>query len=363
MKIAYFDGFPLANRAVVLAALVDASCDVDALITQLRRLPFPDYRLVSEKVLRAGIAVTQIRIASAKPASILSVRDALDHVQRAQFAPPVAKQIATCMQRFLEAETQQRQSPVDASNVFLPADALLEIVSCFVTCAMLEIERCVASPLCVGPSLDTPASRLDAALLSTLIDQVGPQPEMITTAIGMGAANAQQSTRDDDIFRVLLGDAASQLRTSWLQEDLWLLEALVDDLNPQIYGYVSELALQAGALDVYCAAIQPGSDLPGHAISLLCAPEKRQLLAAMLLRETTATSLRQTTVRRFSLAREHVSVNTRWGSIRMKVARQGDEILNAAPEYEDCKRAATEYQAPIKQVMAETAAQFWKRNG
>jgi uncharacterized protein (TIGR00299 family) protein len=136
-------------------------------------------------------------------------------------------------------------------------------------------------------------------------------------------------------------------------EDISVLEAIVDDMSPQVFGYVMEQALQQGALDAFGTPVQMKKNRPGMLLTVLCRTEDSQRLTRMILAETTTLGVRMRQETRAALARRHVSVNTRWGEVRMKLANLSGSISNYAPEYEDCRRIAQEQNVPLKTVMQE----------
>jgi uncharacterized protein (DUF111 family) len=136
-------------------------------------------------------------------------------------------------------------------------------------------------------------------------------------------------------------------------EDISVLEANVDDMSPQVFGYVMEQALQQGALDAFGTPVQMKKNRPGMLLTVLCRTEDSQRLTRMILAETTTLGVRMRQETRAALARRHVSVNTRWGEVRMKLANLSGSISNYAPEYEDCRRIAQEQNVPLKTVMQE----------
>jgi uncharacterized protein (DUF111 family) len=139
-----------------------------------------------------------------------------------------------------------------------------------------------------------------------------------------------------------------------------MLECEIDDMNPQIYGVLMDRLLAAGALDVYYAPVQMKKNRPGTLVTIVAPPDLRQTLTQIIFRETTTLGLRYHEVFRECLARERVSVETPWGAVRIKVARQGDAIMNAAPEFDDCVRLATEHQRAVKEVQAAAMRAFWQ---
>ncbi len=141
-----------------------------------------------------------------------------------------------------------------------------------------------------------------------------------------------------------------------------LLEANLDDMNPQIYGYFAGCALQAGALDVFSTPVHMKKNRPGQLVTVLCEPAAEERLTDLIFRETTTLGVRRTTATRKTLKRELVTVETPLGPIRVKVARMNGRTLNAAPEYEDCQRVATERGLPLKQVLAEASFEFSRQH-
>jgi uncharacterized protein (DUF111 family) len=133
-------------------------------------------------------------------------------------------------------------------------------------------------------------------------------------------------------------------------------------MSPQIYGYFAERALAAGALDVFSTPAQMKKNRPGLLVTVLCDAEKVSPLIDLLFRETTTIGVRTYEVRRKTLERELVPVETAFGSVHMKLSRMNGSLLNATPEYEDCQRIAAERNVPLKEVIAAAAFEFQKRS-
>jgi hypothetical protein len=211
-----------------------------------------------------------------------------------------------------------------------------------------------------------------AAIVATVTSRFGPQPAMTVNTIGLGAGSAQLAEQPN-VIRLFVGESVSQLDNATLknaafsdtalEENILVLEANLDDMSPQVYGYFAERALEAGALDVFSIPVQMKKNRPGQLVTVLCKPADREKFSDLLFRETTTLGVRQSHVMRRALQRESIAVETSLGSIRMKIARLHGHILNAAPEYEDCQKIAAERGVPLKQVLAEAAFQFQKLNG
>jgi uncharacterized protein (DUF111 family) len=185
---------------------------------------------------------------------------------------------------------------------------------------------------------------------------------MTTRAIGYGAGTAELAEQAN-VLRLLIGESAIAETVDPFGEPAVVLEANLDDMNPQIYGYFAQCAFDAGALDVYSTPVQMKKNRPGQLISVVCKPELADRLTALLFRETTTLGVRRSNVQRQRLEREIVDVETSLGAVRMKVGRLNGCIMNAAPEYEDCRRIAELRGVPLKEVLAEAAFQFQRKGG
>ena len=132
-----------------------------------------------------------------------------------------------------------------------------------------------------------------------------------------------------------------------------MLEANLDDLNPQVFGYVMDRLLEAGALDVFATPIQMKKSRPGTLLTVLAKPVDANQLTKIIFDETTTLGVRRRDEQRQVLARRWQSVSTRFGEIRIKVGSMNGTVTSYAPEYEDCRRIAVEKKVPLKTVMLE----------
>jgi uncharacterized protein (TIGR00299 family) protein len=190
-----------------------------------------------------------------------------------------------------------------------------------------------------------------AVLLRMLDVQFAKLPAMRVLKTGYGAGG-RETAGQPNLLRLLVGEeeAAETAET----ESIAVIETVIDDCNPQLLSYVSELLLAAGAWDVYRTTVQMKKGRTGVQMTVLCRPDLAPALQNLLFRETTTIGLRWRLENKVALAREFVEVETSWGKVKIKIARWPDgKIANAAPEYEDCRQLATERSIPLKQVMEE----------
>jgi uncharacterized protein (DUF111 family) len=163
-----------------------------------------------------------------------------------------------------------------------------------------------------------------------------------------------------NVVRITVGEIAADIssdrnvRATRPEEDtVCLLEANLDDLSPQVFGYVMERLLEAGALDVFATPIQMKKNRPGSLLTVLAQPQDAEKLTNIIFAETTTLGIRRREEKRQVLARRWEAVQTQWGTVRMKIANMNGTVSNYAPEFEDCRRIASEHRVPLKQVMQE----------
>lgn len=196
-----------------------------------------------------------------------------------------------------------------------------------------------------------------AAIVNVLASRFSSFPRMKPEKSGYGAG-----TRDfkgfPNVVRLTVGEAAQVDVPAANTEEISILEANVDDMTPQVFGYVMERALELGALDAFGTAVQMKKNRPGMQLTVLCRPEDRQRMEKLIFAETTTLGVRMRQESRAVLARRHVNIRTKWGEVRMKLANLNGSISNYAPEYEDCRRIAEAQQVPLKTVMQEAIKMY-----
>jgi uncharacterized protein (TIGR00299 family) protein len=269
------------------------------------------------------------------------------------------------------------------------ADAIVDIVCAAVGAEALGVDQFLASPLNVGGGtvacahgvLPVPApatlellkgvpiysgdvqkelvTPTGAAIVKVLVSNFGPRPVMTTERIGCGAG-ARNFFRHANVLRLSVGEthetafgASVGGEDSGEQEEIAILEANLDDLNPQLIGYIVDQAFAEGALDVFTTPVQMKKNRPGTVLTVLTRPEHEVQLRALLFRESSTLGVRTRHEKRHALPRRHVVVMTSWGDVRIKVAHLSGAVLQYAPEYEDCRRIAVEHHVPLKAVMQE----------
>src|SRR5438445_9541887 len=195
-----------------------------------------------------------------------------------------------------------------------------------------------------------------AAIVAALCTSFGPQPPMSVSAIGYGAGTADLEGQPN-VVRIMIGEATEKTVVGF-DEEISVIEANLDDMNPQIYGYFQEKALAAGALDVYTTPVQMKKNRPGTLLTVLCRPADAQALMSLIFAETTTFGVRTHTAQRRVLPRESVKVSTSFGEVRVKLSRVNGRVLHASPEYDDCRKLAEEKNVPLQRVINEALRNY-----
>src|SRR5436309_712140 len=199
-----------------------------------------------------------------------------------------------------------------------------------------------------------------AAILAAVVNRFGPMPAFSSDRIGYGAGT-KQFPDFPNCLRLMIGEeTAVQPECSSLSAVV--LEANIDDMTPQNFGYVTEKLFAAGALDVLTIPVQMKKGRPGHLLQVLAERDTSDALAKIIFRETTTIGIRRHAVDRTTLERQFIEVDTEYGKLKMKVSKLDGEVVNAAPEYEDCARIAREADVPLKQVQAAAMKSYLNRN-
>src|SRR5260221_9771261 len=383
MKLAYFDCFSGISGDMTLGALADAGCSLELLRSGLQGLQVPGWTLAAEKVWKNGISATFVRVTTEDQTKHRSLSAIIEILEKSNLSETVRKNAAAIFRKLGEAEASVHDVPLEKIHFHEvgAVDAIVDIVGACIGFEALGIEKFACSPLNVGGGtakmahgiLPVPApatakllqgmptysngvqrelvTPTGAAIVATLCEHFGPQPPMSVSAIGYGAGSADLEGQPN-VLRIMLGESAEKVVPGF-NEEISVIEANLDDMNPQIYGYLSEKALAAGALDVYTTPVQIKKNRPGTLLTLLCKPQDAHVLMDLVFAETTTFGVRSYTAQRRTLPRESVSVHTQYGDVRIKLSRVNGRILHVAPEYDDCRKLAVEKNVPLQRVISD----------
>jgi len=410
LRTLYLDCFAGASGDMLVGAMLDCGLDFELLRSELLKLGVGGYELSLKRALRSGISAAKFDV------HLIGEAHSHDHESRRRHEHPyghdqqsqshnphthhrslseikriiassslsdrVKGRAQTIFQRIGEAEAKIHGISIEAVHFHEVGaiDSIVDIAGACVAFDALKIERIISSPLHVGSGtfqcahgtypvpgpataellkgvpiyskdiegeLVTPTG---AAIISTLAESYGPAPMMRIEKIGYGAG-----TRDYPKFpnalRAIIGELEDDADLT--PTTVTVIEANIDDLNPQAFGYLMEKALAAGALDIFYTPAQMKKNRPGVLLTLLCSPPDRERMCDLIFRETTTLGVRYRNEQREILTREFVTVETEYGPIKIKVSRAHDgRVMNAAPEFEDCRVAAEKHQVGLREAQA-----------
>ena len=376
MKVAYFDCFAGISGDMTLGALVDAGLSFAALKSELDKLSVREFTLSQRRVEKHGIAGTKIDVNAREGHVHRHLKDVLEIINNSAISSSAKEKAARVFQKLAEAEAKIHGTTIEAVHFHEvgAVDAIVDVVGAIIGLELLEIEAIYASkfrfgsghtrgahgampvpvPAVVEMTKGFPAERTDipyelvtptgAAILTALASNIGETIQLRTESTGYGAG-----TRDveqvPNLLRVEIGELVADPRT----DTLVLLETNIDDMTPEIYGYLIDRLLEAGARDAFLTPVIMKKGRPGIQLTVLADPNKETELTELIFSETTTLGIRRLPVQRHILERRTDTVQTPYGPIRVKIADIGGK-QRITPEYDDCARIAREKQVPILDV-------------
>ncbi|MBI4169260.1 MAG: nickel pincer cofactor biosynthesis protein LarC [Acidobacteria bacterium] len=392
MRGLYLDCFSGISGDMLLGALVDLGVEAGYLRSQLRKLPLTGYRLSASRVTRARLRGTKVDVEiAARRAPQRGIREIRAVVERSRLSPTVRERAMAAFNALVDAEARVHRVPRERVHLHEAGatDAIVDIVGAMIGLERLGWPRVVCSPLHVGRGMVTmehgtfpvpgPATAellkgkpcyathvegelvtpTGAALAVTLASDFGPLPSMRLQKVGYGAGS-RQFDGHPNLLRALYGDL---LDDGAIRETVLVLETTIDDMNPQLYGHLMDRLFAAGALEVFYTPIQMKKNRPGTLATVICPEAVLEEVTSVIFRETTTIGFRYLPMGRIEMGRRTETVRTPYGPVRMKVSCHGGEVMQATPEYEDCRRAALTAGVPLKEVQRIAAALFPRMSG
>ena len=390
MKAIHIDCFAGIAGDMLLGALIDADLSVASLRKALSELPFKGWKLQTESVHRKSIEATHLSVQARKGAHVphhLGPDEIADAIRAGKLSEPATEKSLAVLKALAEAEARVHGKPVSEVHFHEVGgiDTLVDIVGSVVGLELLGVERVTCSPIplshgfvdCAHGRLPVPPPAVTelvkgvptvpldidgetvtptgAALAVTLADAFGAAPPMTVEAVGYGAGSREWPDVPN-VLRVLLGEVADVEAEEATQ--VVLLEANLDDMNPEHFALAMERCFEAGALDVWLTPIQMKKNRPATTVSALAPPETAQQVASAIFQNTTTFGIRRSEMSRQCLPRRHETVKTPYGAVGLKVSEAPSGTQTVAPEYEDCLEAARSAGVPLKAVYAAALKAF-----
>ena len=370
---------------MILGAMVDAGLSFEKLQAEIGKLALPAgaYELRASRVSRAGFAATKVDVDVREAPRHRSLAD-VQAIVRGSTLPEVDKAaIERIFTAIGEAEARvhgQTLAAVELHEVGA-VDAMVDVTGAVAGLRLLGVEQVYVSPLPLGHgeargshgAIPVPAPATLALLAASgapVAGGEGPGGELVTPtgaailttlgrferpsmrihAVGYGAGGRDPADRPN-VLRLWLGETDTAART------MRLIETNIDDMTPELFGYVQERLLAAGAADVWFTSIQMKKNRPAVLLSVLCSEPLEAEVVRILLRETTTLGMRSQEVRRFEADREPFEFASSLGPAAVKVKRLAGEPPRVAPEYEVCRRLAESSGLPLAEVYRIVAAE------
>ncbi len=376
MKIAYFDCFSGISGDMVLGAFLNLGLDIKSLKKQLKKLPVTGYTITARHEKRHFITGTSVRIKSTKKSPERTFKDIKKLINISELSKRVKEISIAIFKTLAVAEAKVHGCKLEDVHFHEVGaiDSIVDIVGTSIGLEELAIEGVFASPLPAGsgwtktshgvmpvpapatmellkgmPVISTPVKNelttpTGAAILKTLSRGFGTLPDMVIEATGYGVG--RMDFRElPNLLRVVIGKSDKPA------QQLIILETNIDDMNPQIYGYLIDNLLKYGALDAFLTPILMKKGRPAILLKVLCSNKYKKKLTDIILKETTTLGIRSYKVDRDCLERKEDVVSIHKGKIRVKISEKDGKPINIQPEYEDCRRIAKNIGMPLKEVM------------
>jgi uncharacterized protein (TIGR00299 family) protein len=405
MKTLYLDIFSGISGDMFVGALIDLGVDARQLERELKKLKLDGYHLHVTHRQNSGIAGVKFDV---------HLADAHEHhhghhpdhshnhhhdgnrtfaeikklIGRGKLSAWVKKKSVAVFQRIAEAEGKIHGLPPEQVHFHEvgAVDSIVDIVGACIALELLGKPRVLAAPVvegtgwvdCAHGRFPVPApatlailgargigvtqcdephelvTPTGAALLAEFAENFGPMQNLVALKTGFGLGTRDHQTRPNVLRAVLGNESKVQSPKSkvldWETDRVTVLETNLDDVSGEILGHFVEAALAAGALDVFHTPIQMKKNRPGVLLTVLCAETDADKFSEMILRETSAFGVRRTMAERRKLRREFTRIKTPWGEITVKIGRLNGKVVQAAPEFESCKKLAVRAKIPLKQV-------------
>ena len=392
-KTLYFDCFAGASGNMILGALVALGVDENKLVEQLKMLDITEFEIEFTQKDKSGILATHAKVKVLHEQTHRHLHTIEKIINDSRLNSSVKKQAIKIFAKLAQAEAKVHGIEVQKVHFHEVGamDAIIDVVGCCIGFEMLGIEKFVCSKIHVGSGfvkmahgkfpvpppavaeilqnatiysteiegeLITPTG---AAIIATVSEEFGNIPEMKIERTAYGAG-----TRDyfdfPNVLRVILGEEEKRRRGEEEQRPkpkdqnpktktrLTLVETNIDDLSPEILGFVMERAFNLGCLDCWFTPIQMKKNRPATIVSILCEAEKVEVFKKLLYTETSTLGVRVSRVERECLQREKVKVQTEFGEIEVKIAKYDDKIVNVKPEYDQMREIAVKSKIPLKEI-------------
>ncbi|MFQ5792958.1 MAG: nickel pincer cofactor biosynthesis protein LarC [Acidobacteriota bacterium] len=384
----YLDCTAGVSGDMTLGALLDLGVSFQALSSELDKLRVRGVRLKKSRASRSGIRGTRLVVEAPGDAGHRRFPQFRRLIESSRLSPPIKERSLELIRRIYAAEARVHGKRIDKIHLHElgSLDTLVDIVGTLAGLELLGVSRVESSPVNLGGgavqtehglmSVPAPATVLllkgapvfsdgsgferttptGALLVSAVTSRFGPWPLMIVERVGYGLGSKDPGEGLPNALRLVLGKRAGLPGTPVL-----VMETTVDDMSPELAGYLLERLLDAGALDAFVTPVQMKKNRPGVNLTVIAEPFRRQVLAEILFAESTTLGLRWYESERQTLERKLVPVRTRFGRVSVKLGLRDGKVMNIAPEFEECRRIAQARGVSLKAVLQAALAAYQEK--
>jgi uncharacterized protein (TIGR00299 family) protein len=391
VKTLWVDATNGAAGDMLLAALLDAGADLDAVRTGLRGIDVEPVGVTLNAVRRHGLRAAQVVVDAPGSEVTRNLSDVVSIVSRAGLPGPARDFAIAVFRRLARAEADVHGVTADEIGFHEVGalDAIADVAGCALALhslgllqpctrvvspvaagsgsvrtahgtvpvpvpAVLRMLADAAAPLSAHPAAMELCTPTGAALLTTMATAWGAAPACTVLAVGTGAGAADPDGHPN-VLRVLVGEAAGP--GSWASAGMYRIDATIDDLDPRLWPDVLDELHAAGAADAWCAPVLMRKGRPGHVLSALAGADVLDAVCQAMFRQTTTLGVRVSPVQRRSLHRDQIAVSVGGAEVSVKRGLLGETVVTAQPEYEDVRAAARLTGRPVAEVLAEARRQ------
>ncbi len=382
MKILYIDCPTGISGDMFLGAMIDLGVDHKMLFRELKKLPLGKADKIDVKIgkeVRHSVTGTSFRVRLKESHHHRTFKDIKGIIEKSRLSPAVKKLSSSIFKNIAGAEAKIHGINPDHVHFHEVGamDSIIDIVGAAVAVTSLQIERTISSPVPLGSGMvktmhgtlpvpapatleilkGVPVRKSDipfelttptgAAIVKTLAVEYGSIPSMILEKTGYGAGK-KDFKESANLLRLVVGRVEE---TKGSGGRLFILETNIDDMSPQIAGYLMERLFENGALDVFFTPVLMKKSRPGTLLSVLTGEEGKDALMQIIFDESTSIGVRAYPVERYCLERKIIKVRTAFGVVRVKASLRDKRVINSQPEYEDCRSIAEKQGIPLKKVL------------
>jgi hypothetical protein len=388
--LAYFDCFSGISGDMALGALIDLGVPVGWLDESIRDIPLQDFALLVYDVSRNGIRAKRIEIKVFNSSTSRNYSQIVSLIEKSRLSANVKARGISIFEQIAAAEAEIHGCPKEKVHFHEigGVDSIVDIIGTALCVEYLGITKIFASKIPMGSGfvdcrhgtipLPAPATvsilkgvpvygvdinheivtPTGAAILKALSESFGKIPEMTVEKTGYGAGK-HDSGNIPNLLRIIIGKAEDS-KTG--DETIVHIETCIDDMNPEIFGFLMEQLFEDGALDVWWVPVFMKKNRPGTKVNVICNPDRKDVLINRILSETTTIGVRYQEEKRKTLQRHPDEIKTSYGNIIVKRVTDPDGTTRIVPEYEVCRKIALEKNLPLKVVYENITAQANKLN-